>query len=73
MNFSVALEAMKDGHRLRRARWSRKNKYVTSVYPKEEKAVPYLRIYVEGESYGPYTPAQCDLFNEDWEIVQVNS
>jgi hypothetical protein len=68
-SFDYALRLMQAGTPMRRQRWSRKNKFVVAVYPKEELAKPYLQIHVDQESYGPYTPAQCDLFEQDWVIA----
>lgn len=79
------IEAIKNGKKVRREGWSRDKflYYVPSAsYPamtdiaksiadKDGKVLykEYIAIHCKDSDVGLYTPTQCDIFAEDWEVV----
>ena len=85
MPFEEALKLVKNGHRVARTGWNTKGMFVYMVdansYPAQ---APAIKGYFNGDSvpYGaymamktardnvmPWTPSQCDVLAEDWELI----
>jgi hypothetical protein len=89
MNFGNAISVLKSGFPVRRANWSgNKFLYfvpsasysamtdIAKSIADEDGMVlykPYIAIRCEDGSVGIYTPTQCDVLAEDWEIVEEKS
>lgn len=78
MNFSQALEALKQGKKVKRAIWGGywylKSNVVVDVIPGESMdSVGVVRTLIVAKlkdgGYAPATPYQGDILAEDWEIV----
>jgi hypothetical protein len=80
MTFGLALEALKDKHRVYRAGWHSKGMWISLVEPDEyavagvifgdaERAAPYIAMRTADKAFAPFTPTQCDVLAEDWTIV----
>lgn len=82
MDFSDALRAMKEGHRVSRASWKEPGKYIYRVPPHEttlpdgttvEQSATYLFYRPAKGDHGlvePYAPLPDALEGEDWYIVE---
>lgn len=86
MDFGKVIEALKSGLAVRRANWSgNKFLYfvpsasysamtdIAKSIADEDGMVlykPYIAIRCEDGSVGFYTPTQCDVLAEDWEVVE---
>lgn len=85
MKIQEMIEAIKNGKKVRRESWSWNKflYYVPSAsYPamtdiaksianKDGKVLykEYIAIYCKDSDVGFYTPTQCDILAEDWEVV----
>lgn len=77
MNFSEALEAIKQGKKVKRAIWGGYWFLSTTgkVFVRDEnELLPFNPMIVaclkDNGGYVPATPYQADLLAEDWEIVK---
>jgi len=86
MDFSRALEIMKDGQKLTRKSWKSKDIWVTVIsnwsiptvhsmelFPNGDKAIEFsvfLAIKTANGRLSPWTPFQTDLLSEDWMLVE---
>ena len=68
MNFSEALQLLKQGAVLRRACWSG-TKRIILVDGCLDSYLPYIRIITKDNKYGVYTATNCDILADDWEIT----
>ena len=68
MNFSEALQLLKQGAVLRRACWSG-TKRIILVNDCLESHLPYIRIITKDNKYGVYTATNCDILADDWEVT----
>lgn len=70
MNFSQALEAIKEGKKVKRAHWGgywKKEEF--ELYGTNEDG-EMIVAFLTDKSIAPATPYQADLLAEDWEIVE---
>ncbi len=69
MNFSKALEALKQGVRMRRAGWNDRGQSIGLQRPDPFSAntLPYLFIITVQGDRGLWLASQTDLLAEDWE------
>lgn len=74
MNFSEALELLKDGKILYRNGWNGFGLRVTAQFPDANSKMGSPYLYIDAKSLGgskvPWQPSQTDLFAEDWEIIE---
>ncbi|MCE4121627.1 DUF2829 domain-containing protein [Prevotella copri] len=86
MNFGNAISVLKSGYPVRRANWSgNKFLYFVpsasysamtdiakSIADEDGKVLykPYIAIRCKDGCVGFYTPTQCDVLAEDWEVVE---
>jgi hypothetical protein len=77
MNFGQALEALKEGKKVKRGFWGGYWFLSTTgkVYvPDESTLLPYNPMIVaclkDNGGYAPAQPYQADLLADDWEIVE---
>ena len=74
MDFSEALEALKDHHMVQRTGWNGKGMYVALQRPDEgsKMGLPYLYMKTAQGDLVPWLASQTDLLAEDWErLVDV--
>lgn len=84
MNFSQALDLLKEGKKLKRSGWNASDQYIYHVpaqsYPAQTDVareqfgdeVPYtayLAIKTVQNTVAPWLASQTDLLAEDWEIA----
>jgi hypothetical protein len=71
MNFSAALEACKNGDRVRRQGWNGKGMHVELQRPDEHSkmSLPYLFLRTVDGDLVPWVASQTDLLAEDWDTV----
>lgn len=77
--FGYALDALKEGLKLRRSGWNGKDMHIAAQFPDEGSlnTLPYIYIeypvghpaYPDGCRV-PWLASQTDLMCEDWEIVR---
>jgi len=69
MNFAEAFAHMLAGRRIRRREWGRVLyvEYDHAVF--RNKNVPVIQIAMTNNKVSCYTPAQCDMLGDDWELV----
>ena len=78
MNFSTALQEIRQGKKLVRNGWNGNGMHCYAQFPGEHSKMthPYLVIYIpdcnEGIRHLPWQPAQVDLFAEDWSFLLEN-
>lgn len=72
LNFSEALNKIKDGHKLSRTGWNGKNMFVKLQSPTDKSKMTQSYIYLETEDgqLVPWIASQSDLLAEDWFVVQ---
>lgn len=78
MNFSQALEAVKNGEKIARSGWNGKDMFIEMVkkpYTIEtEDSISTSQLFIHmktaGGTYVPWVASQTDLLAEDWEIVK---
>lgn len=71
MNFSEALEALKQDKHVARAGWNGKNMHLELQRPDEHSKMtrPYIFIHdAQGENV-PWLASQTDILADDWQIV----
>lgn len=73
IDFSKALEALKEGYFLQRESWNGKNQSVFLKKPLESDigtpTVPYLVLINAQRDLVPWVPSTGDLFAGDWRIL----
>lgn len=71
MNFSKALEAVKNGQKISRAGWNGKGLTVQIQRPdsNSKMSLPYLYIEYPNGQRCPWLASQTDLLAEDWNVV----
>lgn len=70
MNFSQALEQLKLKHPIRRKSWSGDKHIFLLDKPFPFGFLPFIAIHTKDGNLGVYSATNCDLFAEDWEIVE---
>jgi len=75
LNFGMALEMLKDGHRMTRAGWNGKGQFLELQTPDENSKMnlPYIYISTVDGKLVPWLGSQTDLLSGDWELVEKNS
>ena len=68
MDFSKALELLKQGKVIRRESW-RERKRIVLRYGSDG-VLPHIRIITKDGSVGVYTATNCDILANDWEIFE---
>lgn len=71
MNFSYALNYVKQGKRVRREGWNGKGMWIEIQYPTaySKMTLPYIYMYTADKNLVPWLASQTDLLAEDWEQV----
>lgn len=72
MNFSDALNRLKEAHFLTRKTWKGRNIFISLRQSHENSFItsPYLYIGIDAVTRIPWEPSQSDLFAEDWELFE---
>ena len=68
MDFSKALELLKQGKVIRRASWSERKRIVLRCG--SDGVLPHIRIITKDGSVGVYTATSCDILANDWEVFE---
>ena len=68
MDFSKALELLKQGKVIRRASWSGTKRIVLRCG--SDGVLPYIRIITKDNNVGVYTAHSCDILANDWEVFE---
>lgn len=70
INFSEALEYLKDGGRVSRDGWNGRGMWAQLQYPDTNSKMtrPYLYLKAVDGSIGPWLPSQTDLLADDWNL-----
>lgn len=70
MNFSEALNCIKDGKFVFRRGWHKKGMYISlkNAFPYIQ---PFLAIRFAKDKCVPWAPSQTDILANDWEIQSV--
>lgn len=76
-DFGLALELLKDGHKLTRAGWNGKGMWLTHIsggtFEREEEnyeALPYIAMKTAQDAIVPWLASQTDLLAEDWIVIE---
>jgi hypothetical protein len=71
MSFSLALECLKGGVKLRREGWNGKGMWVEIQKPDaySKMTLPYIYMKTADKQYVPWLASQTDILAEDWEVV----
>ena len=69
MNFSQALEGLKNGQRMFRDGWNGNGMYIELQTPdaNSKMGLPYLFMSVVGGKLVPWTASQTDILANDWQ------
>ena len=70
MDFSKALELLKQGKVIRRASWSEQKRIVLRCG--SDGVWPHIRIITEDGSVDVYTATSFDILANDWEVFEQN-
>ena len=68
MDFSKALELLKQGKAIRRTSWSGTKHIVLRCG--SDGVLPHIRIITEDGSVDVYTATSCDILANDWEVFE---
>lgn len=71
LNFSVALEKIKEGEKVSRFGWNGPGQYLELQRPDEfsKMTLPYIYIKTVQGDLVPWLASQTDLLAEDWYVV----
>lgn len=71
LSFEEALEALRDGKRVRNGNWNGKDMYLEAQFPDEHSKMtqPYIYIRTVSGDLVPWLASQQDLFSGAWEIL----
>ena len=71
MNFSEALNAVKEGRRIQRDGWNGKGMYVQLQMPdtNSKMSLPYLYINTADDRLVPWLASQTDILAGDWIVL----
>jgi len=71
MNFSEALEELKNERRVQRQGWNGKGMWIALQRPDEHSkmGLPYIYMSTVGGQLVPWLASQTDLLAEDWQFV----
>lgn len=68
MDFSKALELLKQGKVIRRASWSEQKRIVLRCG--SDGVLSHIRIIPKDGCVGVYTATNCDILANDWEVFE---
>lgn len=73
MNFSEALELIKQGCRLQRAGWNGKGMWIAIQVPDahSKMGLPYLYMKTVDGPLVPWLCSQTDMLANDWQVVDA--
>ena len=73
MNFSEALENLKNNRRIYREGWNGKDMYLEIQRPDENSKMgkPYIYIRIVTRELVPWVASNGDLLGEDWNMVEA--
>lgn len=71
-SFGIAIEMLREGHRMTRRGWNGKDMWVELQTPDEHSkmSLPYIYMRTADKQYVPWVASQTDMLAEDWVIVQ---
>lgn len=81
MNFGQALEALKEGKRVRRKGWNGRGMFIELQRPSETSKMTHPYIYIDTtglqsdnelapRNLVPWLASQTDMLAEDWEVIR---
>lgn len=72
LNFSEALDYLKNGSKIAREGWNGKGMYLALQKPDENSKMkrPYIYIVPSEEFVVPWVASQADLLSEDWYTIE---
>ena len=72
VNFSSALNALKNGYRIARTGWNGKGMWLGLQRPNEHSSMtlPYIFMRTVQGDFVPWLASQTDLLAEDWNVVE---
>ena len=72
MNFSMILESIKAGRRVRRLGWNGPDQWIHLQVPDENSKMTEPYIYIKNQQGGlvPWLASQGDLMAEDWVEIE---
>ena len=76
MNFGLAIEAARKGAKIARSGWNGNGMCLMVQTPDENSKITFSYLYIsvpgckEGTRLLPWQPAQVDLFQDDWFIIE---
>lgn len=75
MDFSSALQNLKDGKHVQRQGWNGKGMFLflipaNSIVVNERKLSPFIAIKDAQDNLVPWFASQADLLAEDWQLAQ---
>lgn len=72
INFSYALNYIKQGKKVRRAGWNGKGMWLGLQKPDlySKMTLPYIYMYTADQHFVPWLASQTDILAEDWEEVE---
>jgi hypothetical protein len=70
MNFSQALEELKNGKKIMRSFWG--GYWVIEEWDKQgfDKSYPLIVAYLKDGGYAPAQAYQSDILADDWEVIE---
>lgn len=73
MNFSYALDFLKENKKLSRKNWNGKNMYIQLQLPTDtsKMTIPYLYMFTVNAELVPWVASQTDILAEDWELTNA--
>ena len=73
MNFSYALNYLKQGKKVRRSGWNGKGMWLglQKPDPYSKMTLPYVYMYTADQHFVPWLASQTDILSEDWEEVEA--
>lgn len=80
-SFSLALAALKKGHRVCRSGWNGKGMYLKYIGPHDYSvnvnvydglwyAAPWIGMKTADNGFVPWLASQTDLLAEDWDVLE---
>jgi len=71
LNFSDALKALEEYHRVSRSNWNDPNQWVALQVPdtNSKMTLPYIYISTTDGKLVPWLASKTDLLSDDWRIV----
>lgn len=73
MNFSYALNYLKQGKKVRRSGWNGKGMWLGLQKPDlySKMTLPYVYMYTTDQHFVPWLASQTDILSDDWEEVET--